>query len=185
MDNSLSIVCYTGGTCGDLITALIDPTDVVFRNNAIVHSPDRIRLKRPDLFDSDIDKSLYIDQVSEKYSSIPSHDLAYHIACDHSFVSIVVEDFSTALWAAQRFKKLHRSESWTRMTDSCGASSVEDYAQILVDYGQLVSNYTDKIIKLESIVQGHAIQQLGKIDLPVSDQGRAIYKAWLEKQHDN
>jgi hypothetical protein len=43
-------VCYCGGTCGDLISALIDNSDAYLHNNTVKHASLRERLKKPHQF---------------------------------------------------------------------------------------------------------------------------------------
>jgi hypothetical protein len=88
--DNLKIVCYTGGTCGDLITAMIDHRDSMFAHRAVMHDMYRQRLKKPLTFADDIEKNQYLLDISKKYHSIPSHDLDYHVKQLHEFISIPV-----------------------------------------------------------------------------------------------
>jgi hypothetical protein len=178
----IDIVCYAGGTGGDLVCAMIDPTGAVLIGNTIKHAPERVRLKKPHLFDSDDDRHAYIKSVSEVYKSIPSHDLDFHLRHRHDFVAVVAKNFSAALWAAERFKALHRPNVWQEMQKICGANSTRDYAQVLIDYGDMVCTKTKKIIELERILQGHAVQDLS--GLLQKDVDRNLYDQWLISQLD-
>lgn len=181
MENNLTkIVCYTGGTCGDLIAALIDPTGVEFHNGTILHPEYRRKLKKPRTFTNDNYKDEYIKLVSKEYLSIPSHDTEYHIKRNHRIISITVDDYDIALWAANRFKNLHTDEVWGSMSYACGAKTVLDYAQILIDYGSLVRQHTKDIIKLEDIVSGNAIKTLNTIGINNCDKN--FYATWLTLQ---
>lgn len=183
--NSLKIVCYTGGTCGDLITALIDPTDVEFNTllKTLNHNITRLKLKKPHLFLSNKEKDSYLQEISKQYTSIPSHDLEYHAQQNHSFISITVNDFDVALWAASRFKNCHRPNVWKEMVAKCGAESINDYAQILIDFSQLARQHTDKLVKLEDIKQGNVIEPLEKIlDYRLPSTNKNIYYNWLKMQ---
>jgi hypothetical protein len=151
------IVCYTGGTCGDLIAAMIDSTHVEVKNRVIMHAEQRQRLKKPHTFANDQEKTEYLDAIFQTYKSVPSHDLNYHVANWHKFITITVQDFATAVWAAERFKLVHRPHVWQEMTRACGANAVEDYAQILIDYSRMVVQHTDQVLELERIVKGHAV----------------------------
>ena len=103
--NSLAIVCYTGGTCGDLISAMIDYHDATFTVfKTVKHADRRQRLKKPHLFTTTEEKNQYLVEVAQQYNSIPSHDLDYHVQQQHKFISIIVEDATVAQWAANRFK---------------------------------------------------------------------------------
>jgi hypothetical protein len=181
--DSLKIICYTGGTCGDLITAIIDYRDVELKNKTVIHSKQRQRLKKPHTFNSDKEKDSYLMKISQQYKSIPSHDLDYHVKRKHNFISITVEDFDTALWAAKRFKKLHRPHVWQEMQRACGATTVEDYAQILIHYSNMVKTHTDRIITLESIRGGTVLANLENIlQCKFNRAQQNVYRNWLTEQ---
>ena len=175
----IEIICYTGGTCGDLITALIDSQGAYFRNKAVMFEQDRLRFKKPHAFANDEEKDQYINEMAIKYRSIPRHDLQYHIRRGHDFIGITVQDLSVAKWAAKRFKELHRPHVWAEMTAVCGVDTVEDYAQIMIDFSNLVIQHTDKIITLESIKAGTVLQnQL----LPTGNKN--LYQNWQDLQNN-
>ena len=178
------IVCYTGGTCGDLISALIDPRGAEIRDNgAVFHTSDRTRLKKPHLFGSDIEKDQYLDWVTG-YLSISSHDTDYHILRGHDFITVGIQHIDTAIWAAQRFRDLHRSQVWQEMTARCGAETLEQYAQIMMDYSSMVANHTQDIVKLESIIQGSATAEIQDIiGRPLQPESLEFYQHWLRKQN--
>ena len=180
---TLKIVCYTGGTCGDLISVLIDPADSELsrmRMGKVIHTLYRERLKKPHTFATDEEKDQYINEMAEQYSSIPSHDLDYHILRAHRFISITVQDFEIAMWAAHRFRALHRPHVWQEMQTACGANNIEDYAQMLIDYSNMVVNHTTDIVKLEDIRNGREIQALNK--LGINSQHKNLYQIWLDLQ---
>ena len=57
------IICYMGGTCGDLISAMIDPTDVIIENSKITLTDERQRLKKSYLFSSDHRRDQYLEDI--------------------------------------------------------------------------------------------------------------------------
>jgi hypothetical protein len=174
------IVCYTGGTCGDLISALVDSNNAQLYNGTVKHISLRERLKKPHQFESIADKDYYIVEISKKYKSIPSHDLDYHVQKNHSFIGITIKDKTIALRAANRFKNLHSPHVWEEMSKFSGAKTVEDYAQLLLDYSNLVETHTSNIIKLERILTGDAINDLAKIiTTPLNND---LYANWLKCQ---
>ena len=117
--SKMNIVCYTGGTCGDMISAILDPIGTRFRHTAVmIDHADRSRLKKPHLFQSDQEKDQYLIEIEKKYQSIPSHDLDYHVRKKHNFIGITVQDKAVALWAAKRFKQLHRAHVWYQMDNA-------------------------------------------------------------------
>lgn len=179
----LKIVCYTGGTCGDLITAMIDHRDATFYFKAVMHDKQRQQLKKPLSFANDEEKDVYLQQISGQYNSIPSHDLDYHVKRKHQFISITVEDPKAALWAANRFKRLHKPHVWQEMQQACGSTTVEEYAEILRHYSNMVKQHTDKIIPLESIQQGSAIKELESVlSIQINQSGQTLYHNWLNLQ---
>lgn len=177
----IEIICYTGGTCGDLITALIDSKDTSLYNNAVAHTDSRSKLKKPHLFSNDKDKDDYIVEISKIYLSIPSHDLNYHIEKKHDFIGITVENLEVAHWAASRFKNLHRKEVWESMNKFCDAVTVDNYAKVLIDYSRMVVQHTNKIIKLEDIINKLAIQKLTEMGFKTCDE--KFYYNWLKLQN--
>ena len=181
--NTLNIVCYTGGTCGDLIAAMIDCRDSIIKNNSVVHHSYRQRLKKPHSFSDNLEKDNYIHEISTQYNSIPSHDLDYHISRNHHFISITVGDLDTAAWAAMRFKQLHRLHVWEEMQRACGANSIEEYTKILIYYSNMVKTCTDRIISLESILNGDAVEELEIIiGCNLSVSSKKFYYTWLQSQ---
>ena len=75
----IEIICYAGGTCGDLITALIDSKGAYFRNKAVMFEQERLRFKKPHTFVDDKERDQYLAEMTLKYKSVPSHDLQYHL----------------------------------------------------------------------------------------------------------
>ena len=173
----MKIICYTGGTCGDVITALFDNTGTSYRGNTVMIDTDRSRLKKPHEFADDHSKDQYLADMAAKYQSIPSHDLNYHVRRQHEFIGITVRDWNVALWAAQRFKDSHRPHVWAEMTTASGANSVEDYAQIMLDFSNLVETHTNNIVTLESIRAGTAL-----LNPILKNVNKDFYNNWLELQ---
>ena len=173
----MKIICYTGGTCGDVITALFDSTGTSYRGNTVMIDADRSRLKKPHEFATNESKDQYLEEMATKYQSIPSHDLAYHTLRQHEFIGIIVRDWAVALWAAQRFKDLHRPHVWAEMAAACGANTVEDYAQMMLDFSNLIVQHTNNIVTLESIRAGTALQN------PILENANTnFYNTWLQLQ---
>jgi len=176
----VEIVCYTGGTCGDLITALIDPKDAIVKKQSVSLTPNRCKLKKPFLFANDSDKKQYIDTI--EYNSIPSHDTNFHITNKHPIIGITIENVNLAMWAANRFKKIHQPHVWEEMSSACGAKSVEEYAQVLLDYSSMIVNHSNRIIKLEQILNGDATNCLQNFNLPITTEAKNLYNSWLLSQ---
>lgn len=180
----IHIVCYAGGTCGDLVSAMIDSCDAEIRDTgAVFHAIERTRLKKPHLFESDLDKDQYLDSVTG-YHSISSHDTDYHINRRHRFITVGIQHIDTAVWAAQRFRDLHRPQVWQEMTARCGARTLEQYAQIMMDYSSMVANHTQDVVKLESIIRGSAVNEIQDIiGRSLQPESIEFYHCWLRKQN--
>ena len=179
----IEIVCYMGGTCGDLISAMIDYRGSQFEGRKITHTHIRQRLKKPQLFVSDLEKDEYLKQVESEtdYRSISSHDMAYHINRKHSFIGITCDDFKIALKAAHRFKDFHRPQVWEQVQAASGAKTIEDYAQMIVDFSSLVRQHTTRTVKLESIMNKKVYSELNEL-LPIDKNGRNVYLNWIRWQ---
>lgn len=183
--DNIKIVCYAGGTCGDLIASIIDPQDAVLNlSNGTVSLPQqRTRLKKPHTFESESDKDQYIQSLSDTITSISSHDLDYHLSRQHEIIGITVQHFDIALWAAQRFKQLHRPHVWQEMQARCGASTVEHYAQTLIDYSNMLGKKTNKTIALEDVISSQAITALKNVlDIEVGPAAEDLYQSWMNLQ---
>ena len=132
------IVGYAGGTAGDLITALLNPTDVELDGTRVIVPDHRVKLKKPRRFADDEAKNKYIQEFKNTVS-LSSHDLEYHIRKHHPFIGITVR-YKLAYWAAERFKDLHSDNIWRQM----GNGTVEDYAEAMAfDY---TMGYLDNLL---------------------------------------
>jgi hypothetical protein len=176
------IVCYTGGTCGHVLSAIIDSQGCEFNGTAVKMSPDRCLLNKPHTFLNALEKTKYVHDMSLVYNSLPSHDLDYHVGAGQDFITVTVNKVDTALWAAERFKQLHRPNVWEEMQKFCGANDVNGYAKTLIDYSNMVKTHTTKIIALERILSGHAVEDLANyVDSPELDNN--FYQEWLKLQN--
>jgi hypothetical protein len=160
------IVCFVGGTAGDIVTQILDPSDLTLQ---------RQRLKKPMEFENDSLKDHFIS--TSKYKSLPSHDFEYHCKNKHKILGVVCRYQSNALWAADRFKKLHRPHVWKSMTAFCGADSVDAYAQVILEFGKMLASYTNNVLYLDDIINGHVINRIQ--DLGYRTPGEQAYSKWL------
>jgi hypothetical protein len=166
MDKNLTIVCFMGGTAGDIISQILDPRDL---------TPHRQKLKKPYLFANDTEKDVFLKEI--EYTSVPSHDFEYHSNNKHNVLGIVCTNMSDALWAAKRFKKIHRPHVWKEMTAFCGADTIEAYARAILDFSNMLADYTNNVLYLNNIIAGKAIENL--IELGYQTPGINKYKKWL------
>ena len=118
--------------------------------------------------------------MSGCYRSVPSHDLDYHVERRHHFIGITVRDRDLAVWAATRFRRMHADHVWQEMMHHCGAHSLDQYAQVLLDFGHRVLDHTANTIDLADILRGAALDDLeALIDHPVN---RSFYHEWKQQQ---
>lgn len=178
------IVCYLGGTCGDLVVSMLDSRTSSIKSGAVTSDVQRQRLKKSWQFENDEQRDIYLSQIRVQYKSIPSHDADYHIRNHHSFIAIVVANRSTAIWASNRFKALHSSQVWEQMVATNGANSIEKYAQDMLDWGTWIQSYTNRIIKLEDILEGRADTKISSI-IETQDIDVNFYNQWLQIQNEN
>ena len=169
-----------GGTCGDLIACIIDSKNSIVRTSRVLTPMNRAKLKRADSFDTDDEKDNYLVQIALQYKSIPSHDIEYHVRKKHEFISIGIRNRETAIWAAARFKTLHNPNVWTKIMDDCKITTLEDYSEMLLTYSSMVMQHTEKVIYLEDIVNGSAIERLQLLVSSTLDT--AFYQSWLAAQ---
>lgn len=170
-----------GGTCGDLITAMLDPTDCELSATGNVKlAPSRSRLKKPHEFNNIQEKDLYLET---QHQSIPSHDLDYHILRKHEIIGLTVNTIDCAKWAADRFKKLHRPHVWQQVMQASGVKDTHEYAQMMLDFSNLVVKYTSNVLSLEDILAGNAIIRLQELTGGIiNSDSQEFYKQWLNAQ---
>ena len=174
----VDIVCYMGGACGDLVTAVIDSTGVKLDDNRFWLDDNRMRLKKPHLFATDLEKDQYLATVNEQ--SISSHDYEYHARRKHDIICVGVFDMTTAMWAATRFKELHRPTVWAEMTALCGAETLEDYAEMYIhNTNMMTRDQQPKIINLADIIGGRLIPVLEQYTTRRLDVD--LYTEWKRK----
>lgn len=178
------IVCYLGGTAGDLVTAMIDPGHAVLSNGAVMMNHERLRLKKSWQFATDHDRNCYVDAMKQHYKSIPSHDADYHIRANQPFIAMVVSDRPTAKWAAQRFKNLHSAQVWQRMQNVNNAETVDSYAQDMLDWSSWIKSYTNRTVNLEDVLDGRACEAVSAI-ISIDPVGETLYQQWLNFQNEN
>ena len=97
-------------------------------------------------------------------------------------IGITVQDKALACWAAERFKRLHRPHVWEEMTQVCGATSVDEYAEMMIHFGNLVRSKTQKILQLENILAGNLIKDLETLEVSSNGLNTPLYQQWLSLQ---
>jgi len=177
------VICYTGGTCGDIVTTVIDSRDIELAQNRMSVHEQRSKFKKPHLFESDQQKDHYFADMEKQYRCLPSHDIEYHSRRSHNIIGIVVNDKTHAKWAAERFHRMHRPHVWQEMIAVCGAQTMNDYADIMIHFGNMIQTKTQKILRLERILEGHLITDLAEIVGPDITLDSEIYQQWLTAQN--
>ena len=178
MASDLNFVVYMGGTCGDLITSMIDSRDAQLGDQGQVLLPrSRVKLKKPHQFSGDDERDRYVHEALIDYHSISSHDIEYQQRNHHRFLAIGVKNYITATWAAQRFKDLHQPHVWEEMMQACGAETVGQYAETMLHYTSLVEHQATQMIWLEDILAGEVHKQLQKYFETVDVE---FYQHWLK-----
>lgn len=171
-------VVYMGGCCGDVLTSILDCTGSLFNSDtgAMILPMDRQGLKKPHLFDDDASRDNYVSRASEKYISLPSHDIEYHVRRHHGFIGIAVRNAATAMWAATRFQACHRPQIWQEVQRIHNIHSISEYAQMIMDYSRMIQQRTNRIVWLEDIVHGTIDTQLKTWGYQVNVEH---YRTWL------
>lgn len=171
------IICYMGGTAGDLVTATIDGKDTRLDDRKVIISAERSKLKKPHLFTNSSETVDYIKSMAENYSSLPSHCLDFHLEQRQDFVGIVVNTMETAIWAATRFKELHLPHVWEEVMKYGNISKVEEYASMMLNFSETIKKYTNKIISLEDILSGNLLAELDRLNIQLTNP--SLYEIWL------
>lgn len=183
MDHTnMTFVVYMGGTCGDLLTSLIDwsGSEINPTTSAMRIATDRQRLKKPHLFANDQERDQYVQNMCYKYKSLPSHDLEYHQRHSHKFITITVDTFCSALWAATRFQRMHRPQVWQEVQRLRGINTVTDYANMILDYSSMIKPLANSVITLDSILSGTATNDLEKLGFDIAQDVKQLhYPQWL------
>ena len=173
-----SIIVYMGGCCGDLVTGLIDSRGTSISNGKCILLKERSKFKRSFEFSDDHERNVYLNDVVKYWNSIPSHDAEYHIRHKQKFTGIVCTDIETATWAASRFKNLHREEVWQRMNQFTGTTTVEAYAQMIIDFSNMIKPHAYNTIELKDIAQGNVLEKL-KCFSDIDTTADIFYNQWL------
>jgi hypothetical protein len=179
-NQELIVVCYMGGTYGDMVAGLINEdlkTDFIWQ---VARPNEEVsKLKKPHTFGSDQEKDEYINSISSEYKCILSHDQDYHFKRGHNVLGIVVTTMKSALRCAKRFRAAHRAHVWKEMMDRCGAKTIEEYAEMMLHYSSAIEKQSKWIISTDEIQDGRVLERITQItgkSLTKSTQNS--YKNW-------
>jgi hypothetical protein len=175
----MDIICYIGGTCGDLVTSVIDSTDSKLDGSKIYTMLSRSKLKSSLFLNSEIEQLNYIKEMESKYLSIPSHKIDLHIKYKHPYITIFTENYDLALWCANRYKNLNKPDVWENMT-KINNDTIESYAQTIIQTCNYSVSHTDRVITLEDILSGNLLSRLSQyVNTPLNEK---LYEEWLSRQ---
>ena len=173
----MDIICYAGGTCGDIVASVIDSTDSQLEGSRIQTSMTRSKLKSWLHGMSEAELLGYIESMKLCYLSIPSHRIDFHLKHKHDYITTYADSYELAHWCATRFKNLHPPVVWQKLMNG---GTVEDYANIILNTSSHMAEHTDKVISLRDILDGNLLDSLSKyIKTPLNQD---LYFSWLAKQ---
>lgn len=174
-------VVYMGGTCGDLVSAVIDNRGNSVDGTKIQMQVTRALLKKPYIFKDSAEKLRYLDEIKDMYTCIPSHDVEFHIEQVHDIIGIAVETEYIANWCAERFKAVHRPAVWEQVCKSMNIETVNDYAEMLLNYSTgVIKPATNNIITVEEILDGKLCEKLHSFGIDTLDE--ELYNNWINAQ---
>ena len=175
-------VVYMGGTAGDLVASMIDWQDsrLEMIKDRMELPLQRQQLKKPHSFATDEDKDQYVREMSRLYRSLPSHDLDYHLKRQHRTIGIVVETEKAARMAAERFKRSHRARVWQSVCEGFGIENTRQYADLVLNYGNVIKEKVTTVITMEDIVKGNLLRDLSSnLGIGFSQQDVVRYQTWM------
>lgn len=178
------IVCFAGGTYGDIVTVILDSKNCKLDPDGLIVLPDdRMKLKKPHLFLNAKEKNNYIEQMNKKYLSIPSHDLDFHLQNNHNFLGVVCEDKNLRLKASRRFKILHPEYVWKEMQNVSNSNSIEQYANDILEMSKKIIKSDNQYLDVDDILSGNLIKIMErKNNIKISEENKNLYKDWLKLQ---
>ena len=174
MNNPFTLIVYTGGAAGMLVSALIDNTDIAFVNWHFAYRekiPVRSNWKHGlpewqsglnfDVMDE------YYDMVIASRSSLASHFFRYHVERKHDFIMVDSSSPYASKWCAERFAK---------NTSLIGTHAVFDI-NTKININNIYKKHTDKVIIMEDIINGKLIDVLKQwVHTPLNEE---LYDEWL------
>jgi len=174
MNKPFSLVVYTGGAAGMLVSALIDNTDIAFVNWHFEYQeqiPVRSHWKHGlaewqkglnfDAMDS------YYEAVVAGHSSLASHFYRYHVERKQDFILVDSSSPFASKWCADRFAKN------TSLIGSHGVFDINTKIKI----NNICKKHTNKVIIMEDIINGKLIDVIQQwVHTPLNEE---LYDIWL------
>lgn len=181
MSAKKTIVCFAGGTSGDLVVAMIDSLDCGYEINdhRINLTKDRSGMKKPWMFKNADEKRNYITDTFEIYDSLPSHDIDFHIGeKSENVIGITCFDKVLRDKSASRFKNLHRSEVWDSLTKVTNTTTLDQYSNDILEVSKKLKN-NFLTIDLSQIVGGNLLDPLHQMGFDITVKSGSLYDDWL------
>ena len=173
----IDIVAYTGGSCGEMVTAVIDPTGYHFNGRYLeLLKYDRSKLKNRewDFSLSNIDRDNVINELALKYKSLPSHKIDYHVLRKHDVIFIDSTEPGIDEWVFNRLHDIHGKNEWLNLE-----KDKEVFFNNLQENQQVMLSIAKRVIKLRDILEGKLIDVLKTyVSTPLNE---SLYYTWLEQ----
>jgi len=178
MSAKKTIVCFAGGTSGDLVVAMIDSLDCGYEINdhRIKLTKDRSGMKKPWMFKNADEKRNYITDTFEIYDSLPSHDIDFHIGeKSENVIGITCFDKVLRDKSASRFKNLHTSEVWDSLTKVTNTKPLDQYSNDILEVSKKLKN-NFLTIDLSQIVGGNLPDLLHQMGFDITVKSGSLYE---------
>ena len=184
MNKRKTIVCFAGGTSGDIVVAVMDPKNCQYdpQKARMKIAKDRAEMKIPWTFQGDEQKNNFIRKSFQKYETIPSHDVDFHIGQGaKNVLGITCFDKDLRDRSAKRFKAIHTDEDWNSLLKVTKTETVDQYSDdILAISKKLDASFPT--IDLVSIINGTLLEKLGALGYKIPDSGISLYDKWIKNQ---
>lgn len=159
-----------------MISATIDNSNYQFDGSIFypVNNVERMHLRVTHFVSTmtDTDRDEYIEAVSKKYKSIPSHLFNYHISRKHDCLLIDSSEFDMNMWRLKRMASLYES---ARQKHSLDIEYVNDNCAVMRE----IATHFPRQITLRDVLEGNLIKRL--IELGHTDLNESLYYDWLEQ----
>jgi len=179
-----TIVCFAGGTAGDLVVGVLDPRNCSYDydHGSINLEEDRYAMQKFWKFDDDIKKDAYLKEAFKSYDSLPSHDVDFHFKNKtNDVLGITCFDEDLRRKSARRFKSLHRPWIWESLRFVTDTETIEKYTNDILKISRKLKDRFNTI-DLEDIIKGNLIKNLQSLGYEISDEGIKLYETWLKKR---
>lgn len=176
-----TIICFAGGTSGDLAVSVLDPRNCTYdtKNGRIKIAMDRAGMKKFWKYNDVETKIQYIKQAFAMYDSLPSHDVDFHLANNHQeVIGITCFDENLREKSAIRFKDLHRSEVWDSLPKVCKTETVQQYSDDILQISRKLER-AFTTIDLSEIIKGDLISRFTGLGYEIGRESVKIYNDWL------